>query len=113
MVNKCGAGGAAAALALVVAGPAAAAPAFSCGGFAMAGGAELLCSHVDPKAPAQVCTYSWTLLASATNAASVVGGSFLLPPGVSNAIVYQGSGYTSALSPPVILCQGRKDPARR
>lgn len=105
---RAGLGGALVAAPLLAACPAAAAPAFSCGGFAMAGGAEMLCSHVDPKAPAQVCTYSWTLL-TAANAANVVSGSFLLPPGVANAIVYQGSGFTGALSPPVILCQGRRD----
>ena len=80
----------------------------SCGGAGMAGGAELLCSHTDPQAPAQVCSFSWTLMTSA-NQQSVVNGSFLLPPGVQNAIVYQGSGYAYALSTPVVLCQGRSD----
>ena len=81
---------------------------FSCAGAAMAGGAELLCSHTDPQAPAQVCSFSWTLMTSG-NQQSVVNGSFLLPPGVQNAVVYQGSGYAYALSMPVVLCQGRSD----
>ncbi len=101
-----------AAVLVSAAGSAAAAPVYSCDGFALAGGAELLCSHLDARAPAQVCTFSWTLL-SATNGASVVNGSFLLAPGVANAIVYQGYGFASALSPPVVLCQGRRaDPTR-
>lgn len=79
----------------------------NCGGFAMLGGAVLSCSHTDPDAPAQSCTFSWALLTSA-NATSVVEGAFLLPPGSSNLIVYQGSGFASALSNPIVLCQGRK-----
>lgn len=96
-----------AAMLLAMASPAVAASAVSCGGFAMAGGAELLCSHVDPKAPPQICTYSWALVTVA-GAPNVTQGSFLLPPGVSNAIVYQGFGFNSALSNPIVLCQGRK-----
>lgn len=84
----------------------AAAP-FSCGGFALLGGAQILCSHVDPKAPAQVCTFSWALMTE-TSGARVAQGSFLLVPGVSNATVYQGSGFSGELSPPIILCQGKK-----
>ena len=102
---------AAAGMALALAGlagpPAFAAPAYSCGSFAMAGGAELLCSHVDPKAPAQMCTYSWALLTSA-NTPSVIQGSFLLTPGLTNSIVYQGFGFASALSNPIVLCEGRR-----
>ena len=37
---------------------------------------------------------------------SVVQGTFLLEPGTSNAVVYQGFGYSMALANPVILCQG-------
>ena len=88
-------------------GPAAAGAAFSCGGFAQLGGAQLICSHVDPAASTQICTYSWTL-AGAGGSPSVVQGSFMLVPGQSNVTVYQGSGYSYALSTPVVLCQGRK-----
>lgn len=89
------------------AGAASAAQAVSCGGAAMAGGAELMCSHVQPTAPPQFCTYSWTLM-TAAGALSNVQGSFLLAPGASNQPVYQGYGFTSALSNPIVLCQGRK-----
>ncbi len=81
--------------------------AFSCGGFAQLGGAQLLCSHTDPTAPTQVCTFSWTLVA-ASGAPSVVQGSFVLTPGLTNFTAYQGTGYTYALATPVVLCQGRK-----
>ena len=84
-----------------------AAGAVSCGGAAMMGGAQLSCSHVDPKAPAQFCTFSWDLMTS-ENTQQVVQGSFMLTPGASNVMVYQGSGFTSALSNPIVLCQGRK-----
>lgn len=84
----------------------AAAP-FSCGGFAQLGGAQLLCSHTDPAAPLQVCTYSWTL-AGAGDAPSVVQGSFMLAPGQQNVTVYQGTGFSAALGLPVVLCQGRR-----
>ena len=81
--------------------------AFSCGGFAQLGGAQLLCSHVDPAASTQICTYSWTL-AGAGGSPSVVQGSFMLVPGQSNVTVYQGNGFAYALATPVVLCQGRK-----
>ena len=87
--------------------PVLAAAPFSCGGFAMLGGAQLICSHTDPTAPAQICTYSWSL-AGPNGTLNVVQGSFLLTPGLTNATVYQGSGASYELSPPVILCQGRK-----
>ena len=87
-------------------GAALAGPAFSCGGFAQLGGAQLLCSHVDPAAPAQVCTYSWTL-ADTGGSPSVVQGSFVLTPGQRNVTVYQGTGFANALTTPVVLCQGR------
>jgi len=82
-------------------------PAFSCGGFALLGGAQLLCSHIDSQAPAQTCTFSWALMATNTGL-TVVTGSFLLAPGISNDTVYQGSGFSYALSNPIVLCQGRK-----
>lgn len=84
-----------------------ASPAFSCGGAAMMGGAQLLCSHVDPKAPTQFCTFSWTLFNPAAGA-TVVSGSFLLTPGTQNLSVFQGSGFAYALSSPIVLCQQRK-----
>ncbi|OBQ94743.1 hypothetical protein A9K66_04930 [Mesorhizobium sp. AA23] len=85
--------------------PAAAKEAVSCGGAAMLGGAQLNCSHVQPKAPPQFCTYSWALHTSAGDQ-KVVDGSFTLPPGASNAQVYQGSGFDSALSNPIVICRG-------
>ena len=87
--------------------PARADQAVSCGGAAMAGGAELMCSHVQPAAPPQFCTYGWALMTTA-GALTTVQGSFLLPPGASNQAVYQGYGFNSALSNPIVLCQGRK-----
>ena len=92
---------------LVLQAPARADQAVSCGGAAMAGGAELMCSHVQPAAPPQFCTYSWALMTTA-GALNTVQGSFLLPPGASNQPVYQGYGFNSALSNPIVLCQGRK-----
>ena len=92
--------------AMAAASPALAAPAFSCGGFALQGGAQLLCSHVDPTAPAQICTYSWSLMGA--DGLAVVSGSFLLAPGMTNLTVYQGSGFSYAVSNPIVLCQGRK-----
>jgi hypothetical protein len=81
--------------------------AFSCGGFAQLGGAQLMCSHIDRKAPPQICTFSWALM-SMTSGLQVAQGSFLLPPGVENATVYQGSGFSGELSPPIVLCQAKK-----
>jgi len=60
--------------------PAAAKDAVSCGGAAMLGGAQLNCSHVEPKAPPQFCTFSWALHTPA-GGQQVVEGSFMLPPG--------------------------------
>lgn len=93
---------------LLAPGSAVAGSAFSCGGFAQLGGAQLLCSHVDPAAPTQVCSYSWTL-ATAGGSPSVVQGSFMLTRGQQNVTVYQGTGFANALATPVVLCQGRKD----
>jgi hypothetical protein len=80
-----------------------AAPAYACNGAALAGGAQLLCSHIGPKAPAQNCSFSWALRGS-DDSTSVVQGTFLLVPGSSNVVVYQGFGYDSALSDPVVVC---------
>ena len=91
----------------VPSGAALAASAVSCGGFAMLGGAQINCSHVMPKAPVQVCTFTWSLLTTA-GVLQTVQGSFLLPPGASNAMVYQAGGFNSALSNPIILCQGSR-----
>src|ERR1700722_12142096 len=93
--------------ATVQAGPVLAKSAVSCGGAALIGRAKLLCSHVDPKAPAQLCTFSWAL-ATAANQTQVVLGSFLLAPGVSNLQVYEGSGFPHAMSAPIVLCQGKR-----
>ena len=46
---------------LAMAAPAVGKTVVSCGGAALLSGVELLCSHVDPSAPAQVCNYSWAL----------------------------------------------------
>ncbi len=88
-------------------GPALARPAFTCGGFALLGGAQLICSHVDPAAPSQFCNFSWDLMGTPAGT-TVVSGSFLLTPGLTNATVYQGSGFSYALSNPIVLCQARK-----
>lgn len=85
--------------------PAAAKDAVSCGGAAMLGGAQLNCSHVQPKAPPQFCTFSWALHTTAGDQ-KIVEGSFSLPPGASNVQVYQGSGFDSALSNPIVICRG-------
>jgi hypothetical protein len=81
--------------------------AVSCGGAAMLGGAQLNCSHVEPKAPPQFCTFSWALHTAAGDL-KVVEGTFMLPPGASNVTVYQGSGFDSALSNPIVICRGNK-----
>jgi hypothetical protein len=81
--------------------------AVSCGGAALLSGAQLLCSHVDPKAPPQLCTFSWAL-ATLANQTQVVSGSFLIPPGVSNLQVYEGFGFSHAMSNPILLCQGKR-----
>ena len=88
-------------------GTAAAREAVSCGGAAMLGGAQLNCSHVEPKAPPQFCTFSWALHTS-TGDDKVVEGSFMLPPGAANVTVYQAGGFDSALSNPIVICRGGK-----
>ena len=90
-----------------MAGPAFAKSVVNCGGAALMSGAQLLCSHVDPKAPAQLCTFSWAL-ATPSNQTQVVSGSFLLLPGSSNVQVYEGSGFIHAMSEPIVLCQGKR-----
>ena len=92
---------------LVLAEPAFGKQIVSCGGAVLLGGAQLLCSHVDPSAPAQVCTYSWAL-ATPANQTQVVEGAFLIPPGTSNLMAYQGGGFARALSEPIVLCQGKR-----
>ena len=104
--------GFAAALGLLLSGAlmpagASAASAVSCGGAAMQGGAQLQCSHVDPSKPAQFCTFSWAL-ATIANQTQVVQGSFLLQPGTANVQVYQGSGFTHAMSGPIVMCQCKR-----
>jgi hypothetical protein len=94
-------------LAILTGCPALAKSAVSCGGAALVGGAQLLCSHVAPKAPAQLCTFSWAL-ATPANQTQVVSGSFLLPPGAANVAVYQSGGFSHAMSPPIVMCQGRR-----
>jgi len=84
-----------------------AAGAVACGGVAMLGAAQLMCSHVEPSKPTQFCTYGWTLL-SDDGHQKTVEGSFSLPPRAENVQVFQGSGYQRALAEPVVLCQGSK-----
>ncbi|RFB79880.1 hypothetical protein DYH55_10570 [Methylovirgula sp. 4M-Z18] len=96
---------------VAAAGSAAAAPKVSCAGAAMMGGAQLLCSNTDPGQAVQTCTFSWSLVTvDGTN--SVVQGSFRLPAGAANVTVYQAGGFNAALTEPVVLCQGRKVPAK-
>ncbi len=80
---------------------------FSCGGFALLGGAHLLCSHMDRRAPTQMCTFSWALT-TLEGTPTVEQGSFVLPPGSANAQVYQGSGFSGELSSPIVLCQAKR-----
>jgi hypothetical protein len=87
--------------------PAEAAPVVACGGAAMLGGAQLMCSHTDPDKPTQFCTFSWDLM-TAENGAEVVQGSFVIPPGAANVQVYQGTGFVSAITEPIVICRGKK-----
>ncbi|TPK78981.1 hypothetical protein FJ934_12065 [Mesorhizobium sp. B2-4-12] len=88
-------------------GAAVAREAVSCGGAAMLGGAQLNCSHVEPEAPQQFCTFSWALHTTSGDQ-KVVEGTFMLPPGAANVTIYQGSGFDSALSNPIVICRGNK-----
>src|SRR4051794_3427342 len=72
--------------------PSSAASPVSCGGAAMMGGAQLMCSQTDARAPPQLCTFSWDLMTT-DNSSRIVEGSFLLLPGASNVQVYQASGF--------------------
>jgi hypothetical protein len=90
-----------------MAGQALAKSAVSCGGAALLSGAQLVCSHIDSKAPAQLCTFSWSL-ATPANQTQVVSGSFLIQPGISNLQVYQGAGFAHAMSEPIVLCRGKR-----
>jgi hypothetical protein len=91
---------------LLPAAPAAAASPVSCGGAVMMNAAELLCSHLDPHGPPQLCTYSWALLKT-DSSTKVAQGSFLLPPGVANMQIYTANGFLNALTPPIIICQSK------
>ena len=92
---------------LAAAQPALAKTIVSCGGAALLGGAQLMCSHIDPREPAQICTFRWAL-ATPANQTQIVQGSFLLPPGASNVQVYQAAGFAHAMSEPIVLCQGKR-----
>ena len=78
-----------------------------CGGAAMQGGAELMCSHTDPDKPTQFCTFTWDLMRN-DNSTQVVQGSFLIPPGAANVQEYQGSGFASQITAPIVICRGKK-----
>ena len=80
--------------------------AVNCGDVAMLGAAQLNCSHVEPKASTQFCTFSWSLH-TPNGDQRIVEGSFLIPPGASNVTVYQASGFDSALSNPIVVCRGK------
>lgn len=87
--------------------PASARTIVQCAGAAMSGGAQLVCNHLVPTAPAQLCTYSWAL-ATMDNVTQVVTGTTLVPPGANNLTVYQGSGFAHAMSEPIVMCQGKR-----
>ncbi len=87
--------------------PAAARTIVQCAGAAMSGGAQLICNHLVPTAPAQLCTYTWAL-ATMDNVTQVVTGTTLVPPGANNMTVYQGSGFAHAMSEPIVMCQGKR-----
>jgi hypothetical protein len=91
----------------LAAAPAAARPAVRCAGAVLMGAAQLLCSHADPMAPTQTCTYRWELATDA-NQPQLAQGSFAIPPGASNVQIWQGSGFARALTSPIVLCQGRR-----
>jgi hypothetical protein len=98
--------GAASAMLFSIVGVARADQPVSCGGVAMAGGAEIVCNHVLPTAPPQFCTFSWALVTT-SGSTTVAQGTFLIAPGMADDTVYQGFGFASALSNPIVLCQGR------
>jgi len=94
------------AAALLLSPAASAAQPYACAGAALAGGAQLLCSHIDPKAPALSCNFSWSLMTT-DDRPQVVEGTFLLARGSSNVVVYQGFGFESPLANPIIVCEGQ------
>lgn len=87
--------------------PASARTIVQCAGAAMSGGAQLVCNHLVPTAPAQLCTYTWAL-ATMDNVTQVVTGTTLVPPGANNMTVYQGSGFAHAMGEPIVMCQGKR-----
>jgi hypothetical protein len=87
--------------------PASAATPANCAGDVMMGGAELMCS-LPAKSPPQLCTYSWALM-TADNQAKVVNGAFLLPAGVVNMQIYEAYGFSTEMSPPIVLCNQKPD----
>ncbi len=87
--------------------PASARTIVQCAGAAMAGGAQLVCNHLGPTAPAQLCTYSWAL-ATMDNVTQVVTGTTLVPPGANNMTVYQSAGFAHAMGEPIVMCQGKR-----
>lgn len=95
------------AVGLIAASPASARTTVQCAGAAMSGGAQLICNHVVPTAPAQLCTYTWAL-ATMDNVTQVVTGTTLVPPGARNMTVYQGSGFAHAMGEPIVMCQGKR-----
>jgi len=95
------------ALPVLRASPAEAAPVVVCGGAAMQGGAQLMCSHTNPDKPTQFCTFTWDLMTD-LNGGQVVQGSFLIPPGAKNVQVYQGAGFIGAVTEPIVICRGKK-----
>jgi hypothetical protein len=94
-------------LAIIVAGPATADPVVTCNGSALMIGTLLLCSHNDAHRPPQLCSFSWAL-ATAANQTHIVDGSFLMLPGVTNFQAYAGSGFTRAMSNPIVICKGKQ-----
>ena len=84
--------------------PAGAASPVSCGGAAMQGAGP---QDKVVRELKELCNFSWALITTA-NVSRIVEGSFLLPPGAANLQVYQGAGFSSAASQPIVMCQGRK-----
>ena len=63
--------------------------------------------HTDPDKPTQFCTFTWDLMRN-DNSTQVVQGSFLIPPGAANVQEYQGSGFASQITAPIVICRGKK-----
>ena len=68
------------AVALIIPTGVEAAQPYACGGAALGGGAQLICSHIDPTAPPQSCNFFWSLMTT-DDMTSVVQGTFLLERG--------------------------------